>query len=342
MNENNKLESWAGVLCHLEADGPRLTSSSREIAATAVQLARRAGIAASAVFITSEPEKNCAKAVAGLGFERACVYSSPLFELYAAGAYAAALIDAAEFLRPSVLLLGSGDVGKDIAPLAAAHFRSGLTADCTGLEILEGGNLLQIRPAFGGGLMAEILTPETRPQFATVRGGIMSGDGAAANTATEIVCRELPPPPPNLPRVLERRPLPREESIAEARLLVAIGGGLKEAKDVEAARRLANALGGSLASTRVLVERGWMPPASQIGLSGHSVSPDVLLALGVSGSLQFMAGAGGAKYLIAVNSDPSARIFSAAHLGLCCDLYEVLPLLERISLKPDAERFTLV
>jgi electron transfer flavoprotein alpha subunit len=324
MSGNKRPDTWSGILCHLELAGSRLTPLSGKIASAACGLARRAGAPAYAVLMTPTPGKQYAEALAGFAFNRALLYPSPLFETYTADTYAEALIDAVDFLRPSVVLAGGGDVGKDIAPLAAARFRTGLTADCTGLEILSDGSLLQIRPAFGGNVMAEILTPETRPQFATVRDAAAAAS-AVSGGAPDIIYRDPPAPGVNVPTVLERHPLPREESITGARLIVAVGCGLKEEGDIETARRLAGALGGRLASTRGLVERGWMPPSSQIGLSGHSVSPDILLTLGVSGSVQFMAGIGGAKYIIAVNSDPSAGIFSLAHLSLCCDLYEVLP-----------------
>lgn len=328
---NNSTGNWSGVACYLEMINGRLTQLSREVAAASVQLARQSGAPAYAVTIASANIPNGNAAWSWLGFDQVLIYRSPLFETYAANAYAEVLIDVLNFLRPSVVLIGASDAGKDIAPLAAAHFKTGLTADCTGLEILPDGNLLQIRPAFGGNVMAEILTPETRPQFATVRAGVISGDQAPARTKgqapPEVIHRRLPAAlQSDWPiTVLERRTLQREPAITEARFIVAIGCGLKREADIATVRDLTASLGGNLASTRGLVERGWMPPSTQIGLSGHSVAPDLLVTLGVSGSVQFMAGIGGAKYVIAVNNDPAARIFSAAHLGLCCDLYEVLP-----------------
>ena len=336
MHPDNCYGNWSGVACHLESADDRLTPLSRELAASAIQLARKSGAPAYGLIIEGRGDAvNYAEALAGLSFDQVLVYRSPLFETYTANAYAEVLIDALIYLCPSVVLVGASDVGKDIAPLAAAHFKTGLTADCTGLEILPDGNLLQIRPAFGGNVMAEILTPETRPQFATVRAGASAGDQRTTEEIMPaIVYRKIPEEIQcGYPvTVLDRRVLQREPSITEARVIVAIGCGLKLESDIENVRQAAEALGGMLASTRGLVERGWMPPSSQIGLSGHSVSPDLLVTLGVSGSVQFVAGIGGAKYIIAVNNDPAARIFTAAHLGLCCDLYEVLPeLAQRIA-----------
>ena len=334
MSPNNSFKNWSGVTCYLESDDGQLTPLSREIAASTIQLARQSGAPAYAVIIEGGSDASCVKALAGLSFDRVLVYRSPLYEAYTANTFAKTLVDALNFLRPSVVLIGASDSGKDIAPLAASHYKTGLTADCTGLEILPDGSLLQIRPAFGGNIMAEILTPETRPQFTTVRAGIAAGDRPAAGATSEFIFRPLPESLPNgLPiKVLERRPRQLEPSITEARLIIAVGCGLKLESDIGVARNLASSLGGMLASTRGLVERGWMPPSSQIGLSGQSVSPDLLVTLGVSGSVQFMAGIGGAKYIIAVNNDPAARIFTEAHLGLCCDLYKVLPeLAQRIA-----------
>lgn len=317
-----KTDNCRGVLGFLEMRDSRLTPLSREIAVASLELARRSKAPAYGLIIQAG-EAHVTEALVGLSFDRVMVCRSAPDAGYIANACAAALIEAVELLCPAVVLLGASDRGKDMAPLAAAHFRSGLTADCTGLDILPDGNLLQIRPAFGGNVMAEIVTPLARPQFATVRGAIFS-DIAPEDKATEIIWRDLPAAPANSPVVLERRPLPLAESITEARFLIAIGCGLKQRDDIEAVRGLAESLEGRLASTRGLVERGWMPPSAQIGLSGHSVSPDILLTLGVSGSVQFMAGIGGAKKIIAVNNDPQAGIFSKAHIGFCCDLYEVL------------------
>ena len=326
MNSNNIPGEWSGVACYLESVDGRLTPLSKEVAAMAVELARKSGAMAYAVMIEGENSRQTEE-LSGLSFDRILVYRSPLYEAYTANTYAEALIDALNDLHPSVVLIGASDSGKDIAPLAASHFKTGLTADCTDLEILPDGNLLQIRPAFGGNVMAEILTPATRPQFATVRAGAATDGRQTGETAPEIVYRRLPESPGRISpiTVLRREPLKRELSITDARFIIAVGCGLKQQADIEAVRSLAESVGGMLASTRGLVERGWMPPSSQIGLSGHSVSPDLLVTLGVSGSVQFMAGIGGAKYIMAVNNDPEARIFSAAHLGLCCDLYEVLP-----------------
>ncbi len=322
---------WSGILAYLELAGGRLTPLSRQVAGLARQLADSAGMAAHGLILAGGEEGGAAEAeLAGLPLDQVYLYRSPLLDGFRADAQAAAFIDCAEALRPSVILAGAGDRGKDLAPLAAAHFRTGLTADCTRLEMLPGGLLLQVRPAFGGNVMAEILTPEARPQMATVRSGVVSPP--VAGNGPRLIRRPLPSAAQKSAlTLLERRKLPARDTLSEARLVVAVGCGVRAAADLDRLRRLAERLGGVLASTRGLVERGWMPPESQIGLSGHSVAPDLLITLGLSGSVQFLAGLGGAKKIIAVNRDPEARIFSVATICLCADMYEVIDSLESIT-----------
>ena len=318
---------WQGLLVYLEINGENLTPLSLEIAAKAFQMAAASGQEVFGLVIQDGAEEGDYKtSLNGLPFKRLLVYRLEDSVGFQAKAAAEALIDAAELLRPSVVLIGATDRGKDIAPYGAARLAAGLTADCTGLDIIEGGLLLQTRPAFGGNVMADIITPEARPQFATVRAGALRAPLPITGDPLDMEMRPFPLPVEQIGGMIRRRGrLPTEVSIVEARLIVAVGCGLKTAADLELVRRAAGSLGAALASTRGLVERGWMPPESQIGLSGHSVSPELLITLGVSGSVQFMAGIGGARRIIAVNTDPEARIFSAAHLGLVADLYEVLP-----------------
>lgn len=242
---------------------------------------------------------------------------------FRADVYAGLLCGCIEQLCPSVVLVGGTDQGRALAPRAAVYFRTGLTADCTELSIREDGLLEQVRPAFGGNVMASILTPKARPQFATVRPGVMAA--AKRDSQAHIVFLPGPVVPGSPIRVLDAHPLERTQDITTAKTLVVAGKGVCKQEDMSMLRRLAKALGGELACSRGVVERGWLPGEQQIGLSGHTVAPNLLVACGVSGSVQFMAGMRRAGTIVALNTDPEAPIFSIAHHPLLADIYEVIP-----------------
>ncbi|MDO5548439.1 MAG: electron transfer flavoprotein subunit alpha/FixB family protein [Eubacteriales bacterium] len=237
---------------------------------------------------------------------------------------------------PAVLLLPGTTFGRAIAPRVAVACRTGLTADCTELEWGEDGFLLQIRPAFGGDIMARIVTDHTRPQMATVRPGILPAcepcEGAMAevvvraqNSRSALSCMDIQP------KATEKFKL------SEQKIIVAAGRGVRSAEDLQSLQELADRLGGTLACSRALVEAGFLTHRHQIGLSGASIRADLLLTFGISGSVQFMAGARQAKKIIAVNSNPEARIFQFAHVPIVGDLYEIVPeLLGQLDMEGDS------
>jgi len=213
--------------------------------------------------------------------------------------------------------------GRSLAPRVAARVGTGLTADCTGLDIGADGLLQQTRPAFGGNLMATIITAARRPQMATVRPGVFSAAPRAAGRQGEVV-RVQQPTGLVLPQVLKTAPGAPGESIAAARVIVSAGRGIGNQKNLELVRRLAERLGGSMGVTRPLVDMGWAPYPCQIGQTGLAVAPDLLVCCGVSGAIQHLAGMGGAKVVVAINSDPQAPIFGAAHYKVVGDAVEIL------------------
>jgi electron transfer flavoprotein alpha subunit len=235
-------------------------------------------------------------------------------------------------IRPSAILVGATPVGRQLTPRVAARFRTGLTADCTILDIHENTDLVQIRPAFGGNIMAEILTPNTRPQLATVRYKIMNAPQRSADAAGEIIT--LTPPAAirhSRVEVLDITPKPKESSIENADILVVAGRGLKKKSDLALIQELADCLGGEIACTRPLVEAGWLDAKHQIGLSGRTVRPKLIITCGVSGAIQFTAGMNHAENIFAINQDPNAQIFKTANYALTGDLYEIVPkLIEKI------------
>lgn len=229
--------------------------------------------------------------------------------------------------KPSVLLYGATPNGRDLAPRIAARLRLGLTADCTGLDIDQEGQLVQTRPAFGGNIMASIIAPYSRPQTSTVRPNVF----IAA------------PPDPRRPKVVQDVAVTlnkaavrtkvvdetvlsgEEESLEGAKVIVTAGLGCRQGGCLEMAGQLAKALGGVLAASRPMVEAGLMPVTRQVGQSGTTVGPELYIAVGVSGAIQHLVGMSSSKTVIAINKDPEAPIFKVADLGIVGDAQEIIP-----------------
>ena len=255
------------------------------------------------------------------------IYENHALKHFRIEPYTAALTDFVAFTQPAVMLIGATTIGRSLAPRLAARLRTGLTADCTELEITKDAELIQIRPAFGGNIMAQIKTPKHRPQMATVRYKVFATpEKAKPRRYVDLVRRDL------LVGLLASRivinsiePKPPIRDISEAEVIIVAGRGVKQAKDLEMLQNLAAKLGGVVASTRPLIENGWLSAQLQVGLSGRSVKPRLLIAVGVSGAVQFTAGISGAECIVAINSDVNAPIFAQAHYGLVGDLYKIIP-----------------
>lgn len=219
---------------------------------------------------------------------------------------------------PSVLLLGATAFGRSLAPRVSARLQTGLTADCTSLDIdPETGLLLQTRPAFGGNLMATITCPDTRPQMATVRPKVFTAPKPDEDRACEVV-EEAPAAMGEAVRLIESIASGSEINIGDADILVSVGQGIGGAANIALAEKLASLLGGVLSSSRPLVDAGVVPYARQVGQTGKTVAPRLYIALGISGAIQHMAGVA-AENIIAVNTDPDAPIFKYARWGIVGD-----------------------
>ncbi len=233
------------------------------------------------------------------------------------GLQAQALAELCRRHRPDMLLLGATGVGRSLAPRTAALLRTGLTADCTRLDLDENGLLLQTRPAFGGNLLATILCPERRPQMATVRPKVFPLPIPDVRR-TGPVERESLSLPDAAVRCLAELPAPGGDARLDADMLVAVGNGIGGDENLAMARELARRLDGGLAASRPLVDAGRVPYPHQVGQTGKTVAPKVYLALGISGAIQHLAGVQAEK-LIAVNADPDAPIFAQADEGIVAD-----------------------
>ena len=233
-----------------------------------------------------------------------------------------AVLDCIDNLKPSIVLIGGTAEGRALAPRIAVHYKTGLTADCTELAIDEKGNLIQIRPAFGGNIMAEIVTENTRPQLATVREKVMKMLNPDFDMDTKFFVKKLTYSESTM-KVLSIEEISDSDSILNENMIIAIGRGIKKKEHITMFKELAGLTGGKLASSRALVEKGWMSAKEQIGLSGNTVCPKCIITFGISGTVQFAAGMKTTPNIIAVNNDCHARIFEIAHYPICADLYDV-------------------
>ena len=269
------------------------------------------------------------------GADRVYIYDEKELEDYRVEPYAAVFEDFIKHQKPSVVLVGGTTVGRSLAPRVAARFRTGLTADCTSLSIDENTDLAQIRPAFGGNIMAHIKTRDKRPQFATVRYKIFSAMEKDERRAGTIeICSISKELLKSGITVLESKEKPKAKYIEDAEVLVVAGKGIQKEEDLAIIYELADQLGAMVASTRPLIEAGWTDPKVQIGLSGRTVKPKLIITCGVSGSVQFIAGMKNSEQIIAINTDPNAPIFNIANYSVVGDIYEVIPkLLEKLKLE---------
>jgi len=238
--------------------------------------------------------------------------------------YADCLIDLAQKFLPDILLIGATPFGRAFAPRVAAALGTGLTADCTELSIEEeSGLLLQTRPAFGGNMMATIKTATQRPQMATVRPGVLPLPEPAKTAACEPIMvpyTEIA----GLVRLLRETAVNKGAEISQSKIIVSAGRGIGQKKNLKLVQALADKLGGQVGASRPLVDMGFCPYSSQIGQTGYSVAPDLLICCGISGAVQHLAGIGGAKTVIAINTDPKAPIFTVADYQIVGDCVTVL------------------
>lgn len=322
---------WKGVLVYADHVEGEIHPVTYELLGKARELANVIHQPVYALMMGSHIE-TAAHELLHYGADEVFVYDQPELNDFRIDLYANAFEDFIRALRPAAILVGATTVGRQLAPRVAARMRTGLTADCTILKMNENTDLVQIRPAFGGNIMAQIVTPNHRPQMATVRYKVMDAPKRSAEETGRVTLRTLPPEK-LVSRIaaLDIRKKPTEQSIESADILVVAGRGVKKESDLAMIRELAQELGGQLACTRPLVENGWVEARRQVGLSGRTVRPKLIITCGVSGAIQFVAGMNHSETIVAINKDEKANIFKTAHYGLVGDLYEIVPrLIEQI------------
>ncbi len=326
-------EKWRGIAVVAEITEGSVHPVTFELIGKARELAAKVNYPVYCLMI-GYGIRDKAETILEYGADEVFVYDQPELQYFRIEPYTAVLEDFIRKVRPSSVLVGGTSTGRSLAPRAAARFRTGLTADCTSLDISENTDLDQIRPAYGGNIMAHINTPRHRPQFATVRYKIFpippktepKGKIMMESIAQEKLKSAID--------ILEMKEKIREVGIEEAEVLVVAGRGIKKQEDLTMLQELAELLNGRLASTRSLVEAGWTDPKQQIGLSGRTVKPKLIITCGVSGAIQFVAGMNGSEHIVAINTDEKAPIFKVAHVGIVGDLYKIVPqLIEKIKAK---------
>ena len=320
---------WNDILVYAEVSGGQLHPVCLELIGKARELAKNVGYKVKTVLVGSGVTA-FAEELRHYGVSEIAVYDDPALSYFRADAYAACVEDYIRYAKPSVVLVGATSLGRSLAPRLSTRFHTGLTADCTKLELRENTDLVQIRPAFGGNIMAQIITTNTRPQFATVRYKVMNPPARNVEASGTIVNRKIPKGVgDSKASCVSVQPIPPKKSISDAEVLVVGGRGLQKEADLEMVKELARLLGGDWATTRPLVEKGWNTNDRQIGLSGRTVRPKLIITCGVSGAIQFTACMNGSDHIVAINTDKNAPIFDVAHVAIVGDLYEIVPELIR-------------
>lgn len=321
------LSVYKGVWVFAEQREGMVASVAYELLGAGRRLADELKTELSAVLFGSNEVQ--AKKLIKWGSDRVYHCSDPIFEKFNDEPYSKLLTNLIKTHKPEIVLAGATPIGRSFIPRVAAKVRTGLTADCTALEIdKDSGNLLQIRPAFGGNIMATILCPNHRPQIATVRPRVMKRGEYNADRNGEVIpvsadgitCRT---------RVIETIKEVSEcmVNLQEAEFIVSGGRGLGKPEGFKMLKELAEVLGGAVGASRAAVDEGWIPYSHQVGQTGKTVCPKIYIACGISGAVQHLVGMQSSDIIIAINKNPEAPIFNVATYGIVGDVYEVVPLL---------------
>jgi electron transfer flavoprotein alpha subunit len=274
--------------------------------------------------------QGAAEAAIRHGADRVILADDEAFSVYNVESYTAALYSLVQKYKPDTVLFGASSTGRDFAPRLACRVKTGLTADCTGLDVnVETGNVQWTRPAFGGNLMAVIECPNTRPQMGTVRPGVFKKAPADESRIGEIVRERIEGLPTPRTKLVKRLGDDDEVKVnlEEAEIIVSGGRGLGKPENFSLIRDLAEAAGGEVGSSRAAVDAGWISHAHQVGQTGKTVGPRLYIACGISGAIQHLAGMSSSDTIVAINKDPEAPIFGVADFGIVGNLLDAVPAL---------------
>jgi electron transfer flavoprotein alpha subunit len=315
-----------------QIDG-RIADVSLELICKARELADRLGGTVEAVAVGGDLGDEYAR-LGHHGCDRVFAVSDRRLSVFTSVPYAKAVVEVLRQRSPRMVLFGATTNGRDLAPRVASALRCGLTADCTDLQIGDvtlrkqrhSDTLLQIRPAFGGNIVATIVSPESRPSMATVRQGVMRLEAPDATRSCDIVTVPVAFTDADFPTtIVDIIRAERTVNLSTARIIVTAGMGAASPEGIDLVRQLAKTLGGQVGASRPVVDAGLLPRAHQVGQTGTTVRPNLYIACGVSGQIQHRAGMSESMRIIAINDDPDAPIFDIAHYGIVGDVKAVIP-----------------
>ena len=333
------LEEYKGVYIYAQQVDNKLSNIAFELVGKAKELAADLNTEVTAVLLGSNV-KALATELGEYGADKVIVVDNPALETYRTEPYAQALVSVINEYKPEIMLVGATAIGRDLGPTVSARVKTGLTADCTKLEIgdfpinampgqeQKHNQLLMTRPAFGGNTIATIACPDNRPQMATVRPGVMQKLPKEAGRAAEVI--EYNPALEENNRYVEIMDIVKAvgnvENIMDAKVLVSGGRGVGSAENFEMLRDLASCFkGGMVSCSRAAVENGWLAQDYQVGQTGKTVRPQIYFAIGISGAIQHVAGMEESDLIIAITKDEDAPIFDVADYGLVGDLKKLVP-----------------
>lgn len=318
-----------GIWVFAEQRDGEIQNVSLELLGKGRELADQLKTELTAVLL-GEGIKDLSKELLYYGADKVIIADHPMLNIYVTEPYTKVLCDAIKAHNPEIILIGATAIGRDLAPRISARIHTGLTADCTSLEIEEETkNLLMTRPAFGGNIMATIICPEHRPQMSTVRPGVMVKCTRDEGRRGEIIALspELNEDHMNVEILEVVKESKKKVKIEEANVLVSGGRGIGKKENFETLEKLAKELGGVVSGSRAVVDAGWIERDYQVGQTGKTVRPDLYIACGISGAIQHVTGMEESELIIAINKNADAPIFELADVGIVGDVNKVIPAL---------------
>jgi electron transfer flavoprotein alpha subunit len=335
------IQDYKGVYVFIQQVDHKVAGVSHELLGKARELAGKMETEVTAVLLGNNVSDLC-KDLASYGADKIILVDNPALDLYSTKPYAYAMCKVIEKYKPAVVLYGATAIGRDLAPRVAARIRTGLTADCTKLDVAEDGtkNLQMTRPAFGGNIMATIICPDYRPQMATVRPGVMQKIKPLENASapTDKFSVQIPESENDVQILNVVKKESHKMDIQDAKVLVSGGRGMGSPENFKLLQNLADALSGTVSSSRACVDAGWVEKDIQVGQTGKTVRPNLYLACGISGAIQHLAGMEESDVIMAINKDETAPIFEVADYGVVGDALKILPLLTENVKKAIADR----
>lgn len=319
--------NYKGVWVFAEQRGGILQKVSLELLGKGREIAEKLDTELTAVLIGNEV-KALGKELTAYGAHKVLIIEHPLLENYTTDGYTKVLCDLVHLKKPEIILIGASYIGRDLGPRAAARLSTGLTADCTGLDIdSDTKNLMMTRPAFGGNLMATIECADHRPQMATVRPGVFEKLQKSENSSGDIEVINVELEQEDIKTIVEKIVKTAKDvvDISEANFIVSGGRGIGSKENFAILKVLADALGGTVGASRAAVENGWMDKNYQVGQTGKTVRPNVYIACGISGAIQHLAGMQESDYIIAINKDADAPLMKVADLAIVGDYAKIIP-----------------